>query len=298
MEQDPGRYIVGIGEALWDMLPEGRKLGGAPANFAYHVSQFDLPTYVVSAVGNDELGQEILSTLEEKGLKTIIPTVEFPTGTVEVQLNDEGVPQYDIRQGVAWDNIPFTEELKELAKKTVTVCFGTLAQRSETSRNTIQSFIKAMPEEAVKVFDVNLRGDFYSKEVLEWSMKACDVLKINDEEIERLCQMFGIEMTDPREVANTLIEDYTIEIVILTCGDKGSYIFNNEGYAMFLPAPKVEVADTVGAGDAFTAAFTSGMLCGLEINYAHKFANECAAFVCTEAGAMPQLPEHLREVIL
>ena len=174
--------IVGMGEALWDVLPEGKKIGGAPANFAYHVSQFGFDSRVVSAVGNDELGDEIMSVFKEKKLNTQIERVDYPTGTVQVTLDAEGVPCYEIKEGVAWDNIPFTDELKRLALNTRAVCFGSLAQRNEASRATINRFLDTMPEidGQLKIFDINLRQDFYTKEVLRDSFQRCNVLKIND----------------------------------------------------------------------------------------------------------------------
>ena len=173
--------IVGMGEALWDVLPEGKKIGGAPANFAYHVSQFGFDSRVVSAVGNDELGDEIMSVFKEKKLNTQIERVDYPTGTVQVTLDAEGVPCYEIKEGVAWDNIPFTDELKRLALNTRAVCFGSLAQRNEASRATINRFLDTMPEidGQLKIFDINLRQDFYTKEVLRDSFQRCNVLKIN-----------------------------------------------------------------------------------------------------------------------
>ena len=176
-------YVVGLGEVLWDVLPEGKKLGGAPANFAYHVSQFGYDTMAVSAVGHDALGDETLEALNEKQLNFCMPRVDYPTGTVQVTLDDEGVPTYVIREGVAWDNIPFTAELEDLAHHTSAVCFGSLAQRSPESRATIQAFLKALPENALKIFDINLRQNFYTRDLLVESMKACNILKINDEEL-------------------------------------------------------------------------------------------------------------------
>ena len=165
-------YVVGMGEALWDVLPEGRKIGGAPANFAYHVSQFGLPSVVVSAVGDDPLGDEILENFTSKGLTHKVDKVPYPTGTVQVELDQEGIPMYDIKENVAWDNIPFTPELEEIAKNAKAVCFGSLAQRNIVSRQTIAKFLDAMPkkDDNLVVFDVNLRQGFYNKEILVNSM--------------------------------------------------------------------------------------------------------------------------------
>ena len=290
-------FVVGLGEVLWDMLPEGKQLGGAPANFAYQVSQCAFPTMLISAVGDDALGEEIRSTLKEKGVDAVLPTVPYPTGTVEVTLDDKGVPQYQISEGVAWDNIPWNDEIKQIAEHTATVCFGTLVQRSEQSRKTIEAFIAATPEESVKVCDVNLRGEYYSKDVIEWSMKVSDVVKVNAEELVEVCRVLGVEYDDQHLVARKLIDDYKLEMLIVTCGTEGSYVYCNDENASCLPTPQVEVVDTVGAGDAFTAIFVAGMLGGLEMRWAHMLAVEAAAYVCTQSGAMPILPEDIKDRI-
>ena len=285
------KTIVGIGEALWDVLPEGKKIGGAPANFAYHVSQFGLQSYVVSAVGDDILGNQILENFKEKNLQNLIATVPYPTGTVQVEIDQVGVPQYVIKENVAWDNIPFTPELEELAKRTNAVCFGSLAQRNVISRNTINHFIDAMPknDDTLIIFDVNLRQGFFNKEILDDSMKRCNVLKINDEELVTISRMMGYPGIDLQSKCWLLLGHYNLDMLILTCGVNGSYIFT-AGTMSFLPTPQVEVADTVGAGDSFTAAFTASILKGLPITEAHRRAVEVSAFVCTQNGAMPILP--------
>lgn len=286
------KTIVGIGEALWDVLPEGKKIGGAPANFAYHVSQFGLQSYVVSAVGDDILGNQILENFKEKNLQNLIATVPYPTGTVQVEIDQVGVPQYVIKENVAWDNIPFTPELEELAKRTNAVCFGSLAQRNVISRNTINHFIDAMPKnnDTLIIFDVNLRQGFFNKEILDDSMKRCNVLKINDEELVTISRMMGYPGIDLQSKCWLLLGHYNLDMLILTCGVNGSYIFT-AGTMSFLPTPQVEVADTVGAGDSFTAAFTASILKGLPVAEAHRRAAEVSAFVCTQNGAMPILPK-------
>ena len=293
MSNSQQNYIVGIGEALWDMLPEGRKIGGAPANFTYHVSQFGLDAVAVSAVGDDELGAEIRHTFEEKDLQTQLATVPYPTGTVAVTLDAKGIPQYEICEGVAWDNIPFSPELEALARNTIAVCYGTLAQRNSVSRKTIASFIAAMPADGIKICDINLRGTFYNKEILESSMRACDILKINDEEIDEVSRLLGAEFPTQRMAALNLMSRYEIDILILTCGTNGSYIYSMDGTESFLPTPKVKVADTVGAGDSFTGAFIAALLCGKDIKKAHALAVEVSAYVCTQNGAMPELPDEI-----
>ena len=293
MSNSQQNYIVGIGEALWDMLPEGRKIGGAPANFTYHVSQFGLDAVAVSAVGDDELGAEIRHTFEEKDLQTQLATVPYPTGTVAVTLDAKGIPHYEICEGVAWDNIPFSPELEALARNTIAVCYGTLAQRNSVSRKTIESFIAAMPADGIKICDINLRGTFYNKEVLESSMRACDILKINDEEIDEVSRLLGAEFPTQRMAALNLMSRYEIDILILTCGTNGSYIYSMDDTESFLPTPKVKVADTVGAGDSFTGAFIAALLCGKDIKKAHALAVEVSAYVCTQNGAMPELPDEI-----
>ena len=289
------QLVVGMGEALWDMLPEGRKLGGAPANFAYHVSQFGLDSRVVSVVGDDELGNEILANFAEKQLECQIEKVAYPTGTVLVTLDEKGVPCYEIKEGVAWDNIPYTSALENLAKQTRAVCFGSLAQRNAVSRETINRFIDEMPqdENVLKIFDINLRQHFYNKELIEASLKKSNVLKINDEELVGVGVMFGFADIDFQDKCWILLAKYNLKMLILTCGTEGSYVFT-PGEVSFLETPQVQVADTVGAGDSFTGAFVAAILNGQTVKDAHRLAVDVSAFVCTQNGAMPELSEELK----
>lgn len=293
------KYVVGIGEALWDILPEGKKIGGAPANFAYHVSQFGLESKVVSAVGDDKLGDEILENFREKKLNIAIEKVAYPTGSVQIEVDQVGVPCYDIKENVAWDNIPFTDELKQLAQNTCAVCFGSLAQRNVVSRETIGAFLDTMPEEPgrYKIFDINLRQGFYSKEIICDSMRRCNILKINDEELVTVSRMFGYPGIDLQDKCWILLAKYKLEMLILTCGVNGSYVFT-PGNVSFVETPKVEVADTVGAGDSFTASFISAILSGKSVRGSHRLAVDVSAFVCTQKGAMPLLPKDLRQINL
>ncbi len=286
--------VVGMGEALWDILPDGKKIGGAPANFAYHVSQFGLDSCAVSAVGKDALGDELLANFDEKGVNYLIDRVPYPTGTVQVELDEAGIPQYEIKENVAWDNIPYTDALKDLAKDTKAVCFGSLAQRNVVSRETIGKFLDEIPEtnDPLVVFDVNLRQGFYTKEILCDSMEKCNILKINDEELVAVSRMFGYPGIDLKDKCWILLGKYNLKMLILTCGINGSYVFS-PGHISFQETPKVEVADTVGAGDSFTAAFIASILKGNDIPTAHKKAVETSAFVCTQNGAMPVLPEEI-----
>ncbi len=286
--------VIGMGEALWDILPEGKKIGGAPANFAYHVSQFGLPSCVISAVGPDPLGKEIIQNFDSKALTHRIAEVPYPTGTVQVEIDQAGVPQYEIKENVAWDNIPFTPELEQLAKNTKAVCFGSLAQRNIVSRTTINSFLDAIPadNDPLIVFDVNLRQGFYNKEILCNSMERCNILKINDEELVIVSRMFGYPGIDLQDKCWILLGKYNLKMLILTCGINGSYVFT-PGNVSFQPTPKVEVADTVGAGDSFTAAFIASILKGKSVREAHTCAVQTSASVCTKKGAMPPLPPEL-----
>lgn len=283
-----------MGEALWDVLPEGKKIGGAPANFAYHVKQFGLDSCAVSAIGDDALGRELVEKFDEKNLVYHLDIVPYPTGTVQVTLDEEGVPQYEIKENVAWDNIPFTPDLHKLAQETSAVCFGSLAQRNVVSRETINRFLDEIPKEndPLIVFDINLRQDFYTKEVIKDSMKKCNILKINDEELVIVSRLFGYPGIDLENKCWLLLGKYNLKMLILTCGINGSYVFT-PGSISFMPTPKVEVADTVGAGDSFTAAFIANILKGKDVKEAHRLAVETSAYVCTQAGAMPTLPESL-----
>lgn len=287
-------YVVGMGEALWDVLPEGKKIGGAPANFAYHVSQFGLPGCVVSAVGDDPLGKEIVENFTSKGLNQLIAEVPYPTGTVQVEIDQAGIPQYEIKENVAWDNIPYTDALDRLARNTKAVCFGSLAQRNVVSRETIGRFLDAMPEtpDSLVVFDVNLRQGFYNKEILCDSMRRCNILKINDEELVAVSRMFGYPGIDLQDKCWILLGKYNLRMLILTCGINGSYVFT-PGSVSFQPTPEVEVADTVGAGDSFTAAFIASILKGKSVPEAHARAVRTSAYVCTRKGAMPVLPPEI-----
>lgn len=286
------QFVVGLGEALWDVLPGERKLGGAPVNFAYHVSQFGFKALAVSAVGKDLLGDETLRSFDVKHLAYIMPRVDYPTGTVQVSVDAAGIPSYEIKQRVAWDHIPFTEEMENVAHHCRAVCFGSLAQRSEESRNAILNFLDSVPKNCLKIFDINIRQNFYSKEVIEESFNRCDILKINDEEIIVVAKMLGYDGLGMEEVCCQLQKKYSIDIVVLTCGVNGSYVFSS-GKKSFMDTPKVKVIDTVGAGDSFTGSFCAAILKGKSIEEAHALAVKVSAFVCTKSGAMPDMTECL-----
>ena len=245
--------VIGIGEALFDVLPEGKKLGGAPANFAYHVSQFGLNSCAVSAMGDDELGKELEKELNDHHLNYQIDKVAYPTGTVQVSLDANGIPCYDIKEGAACDHMPEGEGI-------------------------------------LKIFDINLRQGFYTKEIITESIKRCNILKINDEELITVSRIFGYPGIDLENKCWLLLGKYNLKMLILTCGVNGSYVFT-PGEVSFIETPKVEVADTVGAGDSFTGAFVASILKGKSVKEAHELAVKVSAFVCTQNGAMPVLPK-------
>ena len=278
------KVIVGLGEILWDMLPSGKALGGAPANFAYHATRLGEEGWAVSAIGEDPLGDEILALVEEKGLKSILTRVPQPTGTVEVTLDGAGVPSYNIREDVAWDNIPSTEEMAALARRADAVCFGSLVQRLG-SRAAVVAFLRAA-EGALKVFDINLRQHYYAKEIIASSLEMADILKINDEEIRVVAEMFGLG-DDDTDACRALIRDYGLRLVILTRGAEGSEVITADE-RIAEPVCPAEVVDTVGAGDAFTAAFVVAYLRGESLADAQRLASQTAAYVCAHKGAMPQ----------
>ena len=289
------RFVVGLGEVLWDVLPEGKKLGGAPANFAYHAGQFlgTGNTIAISALGEDSLADETIDALKEHGLNYLLPRVNYPTGTVQVTLSGDGIPAYEIKENVAWDNIPYTAEVAEIAKNCRAVCFGSLAQRNVTSWATIRQFLDDTPADCLKIFDINLRQQFYTKNVIEESLKRCNILKINDEELVVINLMYVYEGLDMRTSCEKIRSDYHLKMLVLTCGTNGSYVFTDDGLTSFQDTPKVEVADTVGAGDSFTGSFCAAILNGKPVQEAHKKAVEVSAFVCTQNGAMPTLPPAL-----
>ena len=288
------KYVVGLGEALWDVLPEGKKLGGAPANFAFHAGQFGLNSIAVSALGEDKLAEETIQQLEEKKLQYCMPRVPYPTGTVQVTLDDEGIPTYDIKENVAWDNIPFTDEVKAIAENARAVCWGSLAQRNVVSRESIYKFLDATPKDCMKIFDINLRQNFYTKEIICESMKRCNVLKINDEELVLIGRMFGYPGLDIENKCWLILGKYDLDMLVLTCGVNGSYVFS-KGAMSYLETPKVEVADTIGAGDSFTGSFVASILNGKPIAEAHRIGVNVSAYVCTQNGAMPVIPEDLKK---
>ena len=284
--------IIGVGEVLFDLLPEGKQLGGAPANFAYHATCLGGNGVAVSAVGCDAFGDEIIEILTAKGVNHHIARVDAPTGTVRVTLDERGIPCYEICEGVAWDKLQLSDEVLSLASRCDAICFGTLAQRSEVSRKAIYSLIEAIPAErdALIIYDINLRQHYYSKEFIETSLRYCNILKINDEEFATVATMLELATDDFEVGARKLIERYELRMVIVTCGENGSIIVTEDEVSQ-LDTPKVNVVDTVGAGDSFTAALCVALLQGKPLREVHRKAVEVAAFVCSNVGAMPPYEE-------
>ena len=290
--------IVGIGEILWDMLPSGKVIGGAPANFAYHAQELGESSIVVSCVGNDELGREIISSLEKKDMPTEFLYIDksHPTGVVSARINKEGKPSYLIQEEVAWDYIPTSTLMRELAFKSAAVCFGTAAQRSQLSRMTIQTFVGLMEQDSIRVFDINLRQNFYSQDVIETSLSLANVLKLNVNElsvIKKLLRLNG----DEKKILNELSRKYSLNLIALTRGREGSILFT-EGKTSNHEGHKINVEDTVGAGDAFVAGLVTGMLRGYELDDLHNKANRVASYICSKHGATPSLTNEIRQLFI
>ncbi len=280
--------IVGVGELLWDMLPTGKRAGGAPVNLVFHATQLGAQGYAISAVGKDALGDELLKVMDEQSIKYIVPRVDYPTGTVQVTLK-EGSPSYDIVEDVAWDYIPVTDEAKEMVTKADAIAYGTLALRNRMSHESICTLLRSAPKDALKYYDINLRQDYYSLDLIEELLQLSNILKINDEELEVLVPMFGLEGKSHNEIARWFIQKYELHYFILTAGGDFSSIYSPKEES-YIETPRVKVADTVGAGDSFSGAFLYSILKGDTMRQAHQKAVEVGAFVCTNSGAWP---EHL-----
>lgn len=289
--------IAGIGEILWDVLPGGKQLGGAPSNFAYHALQAGFDSLVVSAVGTDNDGEEILDVLDKLELSRsfIQTTQDYPTGTVTVQLGDNGIPDYTIHENVAWDHIQWNRELEALSGDVDAVCFGSLAQRHPDSKGSILKFLECTRAECLRVFDINLRQSFYTREDILKSLEFASVLKLNEDELPVLARYLGYEGDDERQLQR-LVEDFSLKLVALTQGSEGSILWSAEERSHCM-VPEVEIADTVGAGDSFTAILLAGLLRNRDLKEIHKVATEVAAFVCTQNGATPVFPNSLIEKV-
>ncbi len=293
-EQHRAPRCVGIGEVLWDCLPSGRRLGGAPANVAAHAAQLGVAATLVSAVGDDADGREIVAQLRAMGVDTAGVRIArgLPTGRVDVTLDAAGVPAFAIAFPSAWDALSFDAALERLANTADAVVFGTLAQRDERSRRAIRAFLAAVRPECLKVFDVNLRPPFFTAEAVRDSLARADVLKLNETELPTVAEIAGVgTASDP---LRALRELFDLRCAVCTFGERGSRIVSaDEDFRR--PGRPVEVVDTVGAGDAFTAALSVGLLRGWPLDRSQEWANRVAAFVCTQAGAVPRLPKMLSD---
>ena len=282
--------ILSIGEVLWDMLPSGRKVGGAPANFAFHCLQFGADVRLLSRVGNDDLGRELIEFYRSLDLSTEFVETDStaPTGTVEVELSAAGQPKYTIRENVAWDKIEATDAAIRFAQTADAVCFGSLAARSGAALRTIQVLVSNTKPSALRVLDLNLRDPFVAPNVIRTMLSLANILKLNDDELARIAAMFGVSGSTAKQHADWFINEYGLTMLLLTCGSHGSRIFY-EGKEHFCESRKIEVVDTVGAGDAFTAVVVVGLLSDWSMEKIHERASEVASFVCTQSGATPKL---------
>lgn len=293
MSDENSFTLAGLGEILWDILPAGKQLGGAPANFAYHAQALGAKGVVVSCVGDDELGKEILSRLGGLGLDCRFIAVDkaHPTGTVTVKLDENGKADFTIHENVAWDFIPLDAGLLELAAQTDAVCFGSLCQRWEVSRNTVRRFLQATKPDCIRVLDINIRQSYYNKDIVHTMLQVSDVLKLNDEELPVVAELLDMTGSETN-IFSQLTERYSLRLIALTRGASGSRLYA-QGEDSNHPGFPAQVADTVGAGDSFTAAMTLGLLQGKELDRINEDANRVASYVCTQSGATPKLPDGL-----
>jgi fructokinase len=286
------RVVVGLGELLWDLFPAGKQLGGAPANFAYITSLLGDEGIPASRLGEDDLSAEALQRLRELGLPTefIQRDADHPTGTVKVEVDSSGQPRFEISQSVAWDFLAWTPQWQTLAQHADAVCFGSLAQRSEASRATIRGFLSVMRPEALRVLDVNLRQDFFTAKILAESMELASVVKLNHEELPRIMQLFDLEHSSRESLeessARRLLTTHHLDLVCVTRGTNGSILVSAHETSEH-PGFKVKVADTVGAGDAFTAALVHGYLRRSPLAQINESANRVGAWVASQSGATP-----------
>ncbi len=286
--------ILAVGEVLWDLLPTGKQLGGAPANFAFHCRSLGALARLVTRVGDDDLGQQVLERFRLLGLPTETVQLDpaWPTGTVAVTLAADGQPRFTIHEQVAWDRITADESALGAARSADAVCFGSLAQRSEPARRAIRALVSAARPEALRVFDVNLRPPFVDRDAIADSLELANVLKLNDQELAELAAMFGLP-ADVREAMEELARRFGLSMVALTRGAGGSLLLADGRWSDHSGKP-AEVCDTIGAGDAFTAALAVGLLAGRRLEEINRHANEIAAFVCSRPGGTPNLPDALR----
>lgn len=281
------QIIVGFGEALWDILDSEKLPGGAPANFSYHCQQLNAEAKMVSAVGADDLGDEIIKYFNDKKLTTdYIQTVAgYPTGTVTVKIDSRGVPSYIIHEPVAWDYIGWDETLHLLAQSADAICFGTLSQRNVVSRATLQRLLSSASRDCLKVFDINLRQSYYNEPMLSASLASSDVVKMNQEEAIIVGSMFHWGNDIPT-IVRQLFKKFNFQLIAITFGEEGSKLFTHNEES-FMKAEAITIADTIGAGDSFTAALITGWLNHSPLKEIHELATTLSAYVCTQRGAMP-----------
>ena len=284
---------VGLGELLWDMLPKGKQIGGAPFNFARHCNQLGLEGFPVSQIGIDELGNETVSLLKDWGITPdfVSRDPQHETGTVNIRLDNQGKRNYEIRDDAAWDFIQHNLLLEQLAPKVDIVCFGTLAQRSDASRSTIYSFLDRMSSDAIKLFDVNLRQHFYSIGSIEASLERASILKLSDEELPVLKNAFSLSGSVEVQLSE-LKNRFELKLIAYTRGAEGSFLINGSGTDDH-PGNTITTIDTIGAGDSFSATLCAGLLQGLTLAPLNENANQVAAYVCSQRGATPALPESI-----
>ena len=286
--------VIGVGEVLWDLLLTGPQLGGAPANFAYHAHALGAQAQVITRVGNDDYGREIIRRFHEMGLPETTVQIDetVPTGTAKVALSGAGLAHFTIQEKAAWDHIAVTSKALAAAREAGAICFGSLAQRCEPSRNTIQQLVAATPPDALRVFDINLRQQFYSRDVIEESLQLTNVLKLNDDELPTLAAMFNLTGSAEQHIGQ-LAETFSLRLVALTRGPNGSLLYQKDNNVVRwsdCPSRPVKVVDTVGAGDSFTAAMVLGLLHKMDLDEINTVANEVARYVCSQPGATPPLP--------
>ena len=279
--------VIGIGELLWDMLPSGPQLGGAPANFCYHAQTLGAQAYIISCVGDDGSGEDLVNRLEQLGLSSqyVTKSSVHRTGTVSVSIDAGGSPSYVINGNVAWDYILPEPETARMVQRADCICFGTLAQRAQASRDAILYYLEHARKDAIRLFDMNLRLAFYSKELIEQSLTICDILKLNDSELKRLVTLFSLPDSLEHQLA-FLVRAFDLRMVALTLGGEGSILYTPEAVSRF-PGYPTTVCDTVGAGDAFTAAIALGVLHRIPLHQIHQNASKLASFVCSMPGATP-----------
>ena len=289
-EAKPELRMAGIGELLWDLLPDGKQLGGSPMNVVYHCQAAGIKSVVISAVGTDELGNEIIEQVKKGGNSTeyIQISRHLPTGTVSVQLND-GIPDFTIHNDVAWDNIHWNDSLAALAKSVDAVAFGSLAQRDNVSRTSINNFLNHMRPDSIRVFDINLRQNYHSKEIVSQALQKASILKINDEELPVLADYLDLKGSVNNQVRK-IMDRFKLDLVAYTRGGLGSILYSDDQISE-MPAPKVKIKDTVGAGDTFTAVLISGLLQGKPLEEIQHEAGVMAAWVCTHQGGTPTYKE-------